>query len=641
MIEKKRKAWDKARKTKTVKDTTEYKALERKTKRMIRNKKNGLERKIAKEAKENPKSFYAYINRAKRARSKIGPLKNQDGDVVVEAEEQATILNKFFSSVFTRNEDEPPEKVRREGGKELTEINIDKERVIKMIEGLKEKSAPGPDQIPNKLLKELKNEIAGPLTMLYRKCMEEGKIPDEWRDSHITPIYKKGVRAEPENYRPVNLTSGACKGLETLVKEDMDKFIETNGLLNNSQHGFRRGRSPQTNLIEFQQQTSKWHDEGKPFDIIYLDFSKAFDKVCHERLIIKLEAIGIRGTLKAFIKDWLRGRRQKVVVEGHESEWLAILSSVIQGSVLGGILFNIFVDDIDDVVKSFLRKFADDTKLAKIVESDDDAMEMQNDVNKMTEWAKKWAMAFNVAKCHVIHVGRSNKRYAYTMNGEPIQEAEKEKDLGVWITEDMKPSLQCEVAAKGANATLGMILRAFHYRKKSTLVHLFKTFVRPKLEFAVASWCPWLEKDAETLEKVQQRVVRAMSDVKGNEYEEKLKDAGLSTLKERRIRGDAIEAFKVIKGYNRVERDEWFDLQSRELSRPTRANATIENGEERRRTDVLYEPRAQKNLRKNFFTVRVVQTWNALPEVVKTAESVNAFKNQYDRWIETKMNERR
>ena len=177
-----------------------------------------------------------------------------------------------------------------------------------------------------------------------------------------------------------------------------------------------------------------------------------------------------------------------------------------------------------------------------------------------------------------------------------------------------------------------MILRSFHYRKKSILVHLYKAFVRPKMEFAVASWSPWLEKDAEELEKVQRRAIRAMTDVRGNTYEDKLRDAGLTTLKERRVRGDLIEAFKVIKGFSNVNRDKWFDLRSREESRPTRANSTIEDGKEVRKTDVLYMPKSKKENRANFFTIRVVEKWNALPEEVKAAKSVNSFKSKYDQW---------
>ena len=220
-----------------------------------------------------------------------------------------------------------------------------------------------------------------------------------------------------------------------------------------------------------------------------------------------------------------------------------------------------------------------------------------------------------------------------------MEDEKKEKDLGVWIGDDLKPHVQCETAAKNANATLGMIMRSFHYRTKTTLTHLFKTFVRPKLEFAAASWGPWLEKDAEELEKVQKRAVRAMTDARGLTYEEKLKDCGLVTLRERRKRGDLIEAFKVIKGYNNVNREQWFDLSSRETSRPTRANATVEGGQERRKQDILYKPKALKEIRANFFTVRVVQEWNGLPEEIRAAASVNSFKNLYDKWSQRERTE--
>ena len=639
LIEKKKKAWNRYKKTKTDENKAAYKSLEKQTKKAVKNKKNALERKVAKEVKGNPKSFYAYVNSSKRNRSKIGPLKSDEGELVVDPEEQATILNDFYASVFSRNEEEPPEKVGIAGEKELKEIVFTRERVIKMIEGLKERSTPGPDQIPNKLLKEVKNEIADLLTILYNKCMDASQIPDDWRESHITPIFKKGQRTDLANYRPVNLTSGVCKGMEILVKEDTDVFLESNNLIKNSQHGFRRRRSPQTNMIEFLEMVTKWHDAGKPVDVVYFDFSKAFDTVCHKRLLIKLEAIGIKGKLKALIKDWLSGRRQRVVVNGKLSDWKAILSSVLQGSVLGGMLFNIYIDDLDDVIRAFIRKFADDTKIARIIETEEDAELLQKDIDAMVEWAKNWAMKFNVAKCKVLHVGRNNREYEYKMNGVRIEEVTKEKDLGIWVSDDLKPSEQCEAAAKKANSALGMVLRAFHYRKQSILVHLYKCFVRPKMEFAVAAWSPWFEKDIEVMEKVQKRAIRAMTDVHGDSYEERLKKTGLTTLKERRVRGDLIETFKVLKGFDNVIRDEWFDLRSGEETRPTRANTRIEDGIQKKKTDVIYKPKTKSEVRLNFFTVRIVRTWNELPDEVKEAKSVTAFKILYDRHVKERDDE--
>ena len=170
---------------------------------------------------------------------------------------------------------------------------------------------------------------------------------------------------------------------------------------------------------------------------------------------------------------------------------------------------------------------------------------------------------------------------------------------------------------------------------------LYKTFVRPKLEFSVAAWSPWLEKDAEALEKVQKRMIRMLSDAEGDSYETKLQDVGLTTLRERRTRGDLIEAYKTMKGYNNVDKRRWFTLIDDDQNRPsTRSNTNIsQEGRAERRLDVLERERPRLDLRANFYTVRIVKTWNGLPDYIKNSRSVNGFKNAYDRWKENKPNE--
>ena len=329
-----------------------------------------------------------------------------------------------------------------------------------------------------------------------------------------------------------------------------------------------------------------------------------------------------------------------MIVEGMESSWEEVKSSVPQGTVLGGILFSLYVNDIDDGVVAFLRKFVDDTKMAKVVETDDDASELQSDIDTMVEWSRKWEMVFNVGKCKVLHIGRRNKKFEYRMGNMVLGQTTEEKDLGIWISDDLKPAVQCEKAAKAANSALGLISRSFHYRTKNVLVPLYKTFVRPKLEYAGAVWCPWMQKDKEVLEKVQQRFVRMLSDVKGASYEEKLKAIGLTTLNERRVRGDMIETFKVMRGFDRVERDDWFTIQEETEHRPTRLNSIIVEGKQERKMEVIVGARCQLDVRRNFFTMRVEKEWNKLPEVVKAQRSVNGFKNHYDGWREqTKLQE--
>ena len=633
-IEKKKQAWKKWKQTGRTREEEEYRRVVNETKRKIRNKKNALERKVVQTRKTNPKSFYAYINSAKKTRGKIGPLKNENGELITAPREQATILNEFYSSVFTAGDTDDGQQGEKRDAGCLDEIIITEERVRLTIEGLKEDSASGPDGIPPRVIKEMKNEIAEPLAILFRKSLETEKIPDDWRLAEVTPIFKKGSKADPGNYRPVSLTNVIGKMMERIVKDDIVTYIEKNQLISDTQHGFRSGRSPQTNLIEFQNETTKWLDEGSAFDVLYLDFEKAFDKVSHKKLVKKLGKVGIVGKVKGWLRDWLSERKQRVRVEGEYSDWADVLSSVVQGSVLGGTLFNIYIDDIRLVVlHALILLFADDTKVALRITGERDREVMQSVINNLAEWAKEWDMSFNIKKCKIIHVGHGNPNYSYTMNGSQIESASEEKDLGVVVEASMKPGRQCAQAAKNANFALGQIQRAFHYRGKTTLVPLFKTFIRPKLEFAVAAWSPWTEQDKKLLEKVQERMVRMLSDVRGETYEEKLKDAGLTTLEERRRRGDAIETFKTLNGLNGVDSEKWFKKES-ENSRATRRNTEVTEEGERRKTDILIVEAARLEIRKNSFNIRAAKAWNEIPEEVKDRRSVNAFKNAYDLWKE-------
>ena len=312
-------------------------------------------------------------------------------------------------------------------------------------------------------------------------------------------------------------------------------------------------------------------------------------------------------------------------------------SGVPQGSVLGGPLFDVYIDDIDLIILiAFLRKFADDTKLAMLIKSRQDADRFQEEINNLYKWAQDWAMEFNIEKCKVMHVGRSNPGYKYNMNGVELGVTEEERDLGVWMESSLKPSLQCTKAASNANRILGLILKSFHYRTKQSLIPLYKSLVRPKMEFGVAAWSPYYERDIERLEKVQKRLIRSLSNVRGETYEEKLDDAGLTTLKERRRRGDMIEAFKTLTGINNVERASWFQIAENDNQRPsTRTNTTVEGGKAENRPSVLVRERAKTDVRNNCFRLRAGRAWNELPDNVRQAKSTNAFKSAYDIWYRT------
>ena len=369
-----------------------------------------------------------------------------------------------------------------------------------------------------------------------------------------------------------------------------------------------------------------------------LDFQKAFDKVCHKRLMMKIETMGIGGKVRKWLEDWLKGRKQRVRVEGEYSKWEEVRSSVIQGSVLGGVLFDIYINDIvEAIIEALIKIFADDTKVARIVESQEDGDKMQQVIDSLEKWATNWEMTFNAKKCKILHVGNQNPMHEYTLYGERITETSEEKDLGVWTERSLKPTKQCAAAARSANFALGQIKRAFHFRNKRDMVPLWKTFVRPKLEFGVAAWCPWQEGDMKIMEKIQERFVKMLSDVRGETYEDRLSNAGLTTLKERRARGDLIEAFKTLKGLNNVDKQKWFEIKG-EAAKSTRATTIVTETGESRRENALGVEGARTEVRKNSYTVRTAKAWNKLPDELRNQKTVNGFKNAYDAWIMRRKN---
>ena len=362
----------------------------------------------------------------------------------------ATELNNFFASTFTREEITnipTPEPMRTRTKLAGTWITTGK--VKRKIKNLKPHSAAGPKGIAPRFLLSCIDQIAPVLAMLYRKSVETGQVPEEWRQANVVPKFKKGSKKEAGNYRPVSLTCVSCKLLESILKDDIMQHLTRNKLLKKSQHGFMASKSCTTNLLEFLEKVTEAADKGKSVDIVYLDFAKAFDKVPTERLLKRLTAHGVGGKIKKWIASWLKDRKQRVTVNGKKSGWQKVLSGVPQGSVLGPVLFLIFINDLDNgaTENQVVRKFADDTKVSQVIEGPDDAEELQGTLDRLCQWATDWGMAFNVAKCHVMHVGKNNPRHKYHMQGEALKTTEEERDIGVTVTVNLKPSRQCQKAA--------------------------------------------------------------------------------------------------------------------------------------------------------------------------------------------------
>jgi hypothetical protein len=573
------------------------------------------EEKLSQNIKRDKKSFYSYMRSKQKRKDKVGPLKNEKGEIITDDEKTAEILNTYFGSVLTEeNTSSIPETKKKFGGNEdqkLTSMDITAEMVVKMLESLKEDKTPGIDELHPKFLKEVRLEVGDILSGIFNESIKSGEIPREWRDAIVTPLFKKGNRSEASNYRPVSLTCIICKVLEKIIKSNIIEHLNANRIINDSQHGFTKGRSCLSNLLDFFEEVYDNLDRNNSVDIIYLDFAKAFDKVPHMRLARKMKACGIEGNLLQWIENWLKDRRQRVRIKGKNSSWIDVTSGVPQGSVLGPLLFVIYINDIDEGIVSKISKFADDTKLCAKVNNEDEAKVLRDDLATLYQWSEDWQMLFNIDKCAVMHVGKKNNKFEYKMGERELRSTEEEKDLGVIVHHSTKPSRQCTAAATKANRILGFIRRTVVSRDKHIILSLYKTLVRPHLEYCVQVWNPHMQKDKDVLEKVQRRATKMIRGLSSRTYEERLEKCGLTTLEKRRSRGDLLQTYKLMTNIEATPFSRFFQLATTEGLRGHRHK--------------IYK-KSVGAIKTRFFSNRVINAWNELSEETVSAESLTSFK---------------
>lgn len=477
-----------------------------------------------------PKKFYSYIKQQVTSRVSIPTvLRNKEGQTLSHPHDIANAFAEQFASVF---QNEPLAQLpildpRLRIEDTIPDIVFTKEQVRQAIKEMKESSSPGPDEVPVVVLQ--KCDLCDSLATIMQTSFDSGILPEYWTTATVIPIFKKGNKLEPSNYRPISLTCVGCKAMEKIIVRHIRNFISELPVISDRQHGFCPRRSTVSNLLSCLSSWTKSFNEKEPIDVIYLDYEKAFDKVPITRLLLKLDFIGIRGKLLKWIEAFLRHRTYQVRVGEALSDRKNVLSGVPQGSVLGPVLYILYTFDLPHSLQCNVRTFADDTKVFANPLIDYDRL--QSDLNKIAAWSKEWLINLNASKCSVLHIGKRNPCRVYDLAGVKLVPVKSQIDLGVVITEDLKWEEHIFMITKKAKSLIYLIRKAFGILTPEMVVKIFKTYIRPLLEYAFQIWSPYFIKDIVLLEKVQRSFTKLPKDLKSKPYEDRLKVLRLTSMK--------------------------------------------------------------------------------------------------------------
>lgn len=579
------------------------------------------EKKITANLKSNCKPFYGYLRSKRILKSCVTALSKPDGSLTNSNPETTEVLADAFGSVFVSEPlgPLPKECYNPQNGDEIDDITISFDDVKYELNKLDISKCQGPDSIHPKLLRSLSSNCTFVLaiTKLFQSCATTCRIPNQWKTAYVTALYKKGSRKDALNYRPVSLTCILCKVYEKLIRRHILNHVKK--YINVDQHGFVEGKSCLSNLLETVETILGLLEEGGPVDVLYFDFCKAFDSVPHYRLLTKMQNMGISGKTLDIVADFLSGRTLQTSVGGSLSFPRWVISGVPQGSVLGPLLFVIFINDLPNYLNVITKLFADDLKTIINPNNEESVKDM---LNKLEKWENIWMLKFNPNKCKVMHLQyNENPCKEYVFNNVVLDSVESEKDLGVLTCSSLKWNEQVKACISKANKMVAWVTRNLILRDRNVMLNVYKTVIRPHLEYCVQLWSPPAQHGNWAmiieLENVQRRFTRLINGIGTLPYSERLEALNLTTLAERRIRGDLIETFKIVNGLVS------YGSNIFKLSRS--GSKLISNPSSSRDRQV-------RKLVDSFLSERVIGYWNKLPYSVRDSPNIESFKVNLEKY---------
>lgn len=556
---------------------------------------------------EAPSKFWRYVNPSEKQNTPV------DEKIALERAEN---FNSFFSSVFTEDDGTLPSLSDASNRPPVSDPLINEEGVLNLLLHIDIKKSAGPDGIPNEFLYRYAQWVAKYLTIIFQTSINQASFPVAWKEAKIIPVHKSGNTSEVGNYRPISLTSTCSKLLEHILCKHLSNYLDTHNLLSPVQHGFRRGLSTVTQLVVTVHDFAQAINRREQIDLIFLDFAKAFDKVSHPKLLLKVNEIFRNSNITQWFISYLHSRTQYVEINKIKSKSRPVISGVPQGSVLGPLLFLIFINDLPSDLSVPVRLFADDCVIYNKITSLRDQVDLNNNLNKILLWCNEWQMVLNPVKSVCMSITRKKVplKYNYNIGSHDLKRVTEYKYLGLIFTPDLRWNTHVDVTCRKANKTLWGLRRRLHDATPEVKSLAYKMLVRPIIEYCKIVWDPHTTTNLHKLEKVQRMAARFIF----NKYQrmhsasDLCNRANLQAL-ELRTKYDRLKfLFLIIRSQVKINSLDFFEISPDPRSR-------------HKHTLYIQPPATRNDAFKYSFFPRAIKEWNELPNKVAMSSSITAF----------------